>query len=179
MSDNRKQWAIAGAVAAALVAGLAVAAGVRGELALIEPGSRAPAFQARDISTDSTVTLDHYRGKVVVLNIWATYCPPCRIEMPSMERLHRRFAGTDLRVVAVSVDAGDEQLVDDYIKEHGYTFDVLHDPSTEIQRIYQTTGIPESFVIDRDGVIVKKEIGARHWDAPAIETLIQRLLDGR
>ena len=139
---------------------------------------KAPDFTLREVNGNS-VSLSGYRGNLVFLNFWATWCGPCRQEMPSMERLHRRFAGTDLRVVAVSVDQSDEQLVDDYIKEQGYTFDVLHDPSTEIQRIYQTTGIPESFVIDRNGVIVKKEIGARHWDAPATETLIQRLLDGR
>jgi peroxiredoxin len=179
MRDNRKQWTIAGAIVLALVAGLAFVAKFRDQLVLVEPGSAAPEFRATNIATDSVVTLASYRGKVVLLNVWATWCPPCRIEMPSMERLHRRFAGTDLRVVAVSVDVGDDQVVKDYIREQGYTFDVLHDPSTEIQRIYQTTGVPESFVIDRDGVIVKKEIGARHWDGPTTETLIRRLLDGR
>ncbi|HXF94484.1 MAG TPA: TlpA disulfide reductase family protein [Gemmatimonadales bacterium] len=179
MSEIRKQWILTGAVLALLGAGLAFAAKIRPQLNLVEPGSRAPEFRARDIATDSVVSLERYRGKVVLLNVWATWCHPCRIEMPSMQRLHQRFAGTDFRVVAVSVDKDDETVVEDFVREMGLTFDVLHDQSGRIQQLYQTTGVPESFVIDRHGVIVKKEIGARQWDGPVTETLIQRLLDAR
>jgi peroxiredoxin len=159
--------------------GVVVAAKLRDEMVFVQPGSRAPQFEARNIATDSLVTLGAYRGKVVLLNIWATWCLPCRKEMPSLERLHQRLQGTDFRVVAVSVDVGDEKVVEDFVREMTLTFDILHDPSTTIQRVYQTTGVPESFVIDREGVIVKKEIGDRQWDSPTNETLIRRLLDGR
>ncbi|MGH7701447.1 MAG: TlpA disulfide reductase family protein [Gemmatimonadales bacterium] len=179
MTNSRGQWVAAGGIALALVAGLALAARLRPHLVLVEPGSAAPAFTARNIATDSTVTLETYRGQVVLLNVWATWCPPCRVEMPSMQRLHDRFAGTDFRVVAVSVDTDDEQVVESFVRDMGLTFDVLHDRTAEIQRIYQTAGVPESFVIDRNGIIVKKEIGARRWDSPVSETLIQRLLDAR
>jgi thiol-disulfide isomerase/thioredoxin len=122
-------------------------------------------------------TLDDYRGKVVVLNIWATWCPPCKVEMPSMERLHRKLAGTDFQLVAVSVDEQDSSVVNQFVTDMGLTFQVLHNQDGTIRQIYQTTGVPESFVIDRDGVIVKKVIGAADWDAPVNEHLIRHLLD--
>lgn len=177
MSDNRKQWSLVGGIVLAVGLALAVAAVVRPEVDLIEPGKRAPAFAARDIVTDSARSIEFYRGKVVLLNIWATWCAPCRTEMPSMERLHRQFAGTDFRVVAVSVDVGDRRVVEAFARELGLTFDILHDATADIQRIYQTTGVPESFVIDRNGVIMKKVIGPSEWDDPVHQSLFQRLLD--
>lgn len=179
MSEAQRQWALAASVILVLGAGLAFAMRLRPELVLVEPGSGAPQYAARNIATDTTVSVRSYRGKVILLNIWATWCPPCRIEMPSMEALQQKFAGTDFRVVAVSVDKDDEKVVEDFVREHGFTFDVLHDPTAGIQQVYQTTGVPESFVIDRDGVIVKKVIGAALWDGPVTETLIRRLLDAR
>lgn len=179
MNARQKQWAVVGAIVLVLGAGAAVAAKIRDELRLVEVGSRAPGFVARNIATDREAPLEAYRGKVILLNIWATWCAPCRLEMPSMERVHRKFAGTDFRVVAVSVDLDAEQTVEAFVRELGLTFDVLHDPTAEIERIYQTTGVPESFVIDRSGIIVKKVIGPAEWDSPVNETLVRRLLDVR
>jgi peroxiredoxin len=96
-----------------------------------------------------------------------------------MERLHRKLAGTDFRLIAVSVDEDDSTVVNKFVKEMGLTFEILHNRDGSIRRIYQTTGVPESFVIDRDGVIVKKVIGAADWEAPVNEALIRRLLDAR
>lgn len=96
-----------------------------------------------------------------------------------MERLHKKLAGTDFRLVAVSVDTDDSTVVNAFVREMGLTFEIVHDRSTAIQGIYQTTGVPESFVIDRDGTIVKKVIGPAEWDAPVNEALIRRLLDAR
>jgi peroxiredoxin len=163
--------------ALAVVFLLALTLRVRSDDLLLEPGSPAPDFAATDLTTGTPVTLAAYRGKVILLNVWATWCHPCRLEMPSMERLHRRFAGTDFRIVAVSIDRTDEHPVRDFVHELGLTFDVLHDPAGDIQRTYQTAGVPESFVIDRRGMIVKKVIGAAAWDAPVTETLVRRLLD--
>ncbi|MGH8699513.1 MAG: TlpA disulfide reductase family protein, partial [Burkholderiales bacterium] len=81
--------------------------------------------------------------------------------------------------VAVSVDKDDAAVVNDFVRELGLTFEVLHDREGTIERLYRTTGVPESFVIDRHGVIVKKMIGAAEWDGPVNEALIMRLLDGR
>jgi cytochrome c biogenesis protein CcmG, thiol:disulfide interchange protein DsbE len=179
MNASRKQWVVVGAVVLVVGAGVAAAAKIRDELRLVEVGSAAPRFVARNIATDRDAPLEGYRGQVVLLNIWATWCAPCRVEMPSMERVHRKFAGTDFRVVAVSVDRDAEKVVEDFVRELGLTFDVLHDPTTEIERIYQTTGVPESFLIDRNGIIVKKIIGPTEWDSPVHETLVRRLLDAR
>jgi len=104
-----------------------------------------------------------------------------------MERLHQKLLGTDFRIVAVSVDGDAFHLEDSqapagimaFASGMGLTFDILHDPSGEIRSNYQTTGVPESFVIDRGGVIVKKVIGAAEWDGPVNEALIRRLLDAR
>ena len=130
-------------------------------------------------ATGQPASLADYRGKVVLLNIWATWCEPCRVEMPALERLHRKLAGTDFRLVSVSIDKDDSTVVRRFARQLGLTFEILHDRSGAIQQRYQTTGVPESFVIDRDGSIVKKVIGAAEWDAPVNETLLRRLLDER
>jgi len=155
---------------------------------LFEPvgaGSEAPAFQAVNLEGDM-VALSDYRGKVVLLNVWATWCPPCVEEMPSMQRLSETIEDPDFEVVAVSVDAEEGERdpsgnvggdVGDFVREHGLTFDILHNPSGSIQRIYQTTGVPESFVIGRDGIIYQKVTGPAEWDSPQYVALMQRLLD--
>lgn len=184
---NRQQWTLIAGIVMTAVFGVALAIRLRPQLDLLEIGSKAPGFQAKDLRTSQPVSLDTYRGKVVLVNIWATWCPPCRAEMPSMERLHKKFAGTDFRIAAVSVD-GDayypdkEQTTPAQIMEFadglGLTFDILHDPSGAIRRAYDIYGVPESFVIDRDGIIVKRVIGAADWEAPVNEALIRSLLNG-
>jgi peroxiredoxin len=169
---------VAGLVMTA-VFGVALAIKLRPQLNLIEVGSPAPQFHALDLRTGRPVSIDDYEGKVVLLNIWATWCSPCRVEMPSMQHLYEKLAGTDFRLVAVSVDEEDSTVVNKFVHDLGLTFEILHDQDGAIRRIYQTTGVPESFVIDRDGIIVKKIIGAADWDAPVNETLIRRLLDAR
>lgn len=177
---NRQQWSlIAGLVMTALF-GVALAIKLRPQLNLIEVGATAPDFDAVQLPTGRPVKIEDYRGKVVLLNIWATWCPPCKVEMPSMERLHRKLSTNgDFRLVAVSVDEEDSSVVNKFVRDMGLTFEILHNQGGAIRQIYQTTGVPESFVIDRDGVIVKKVIGAADWDAPVNEMLIRRLLDAR
>ena len=176
---DRRRWTLVAGIAMAVMFAVALAIRVLPEIALVGVGSNAPQFHAVDLRTGRPATLADYRGRVLLLNVWATWCLPCRVEMPAMERLSRHLAGTDFRVVAVSVDQGDSTVVNEFVKELGLTFDILHDRSGKIQHIYQTTGVPESFVIDREGVIVKKVIGATEWDGPVNETLIRRLLDER
>lgn len=183
---SRQQWTLIAGVVMTAVFGVALAIKLRPQLDLLEIGSKAPGFAAMDLRTNRPVTVNDYRGKVVLLNIWATWCPPCRDEMPSMERLHKKFAGTDFRIAAVSVDGdafypaekqGPTEIMA-FAGQLGLTFDVLHDQSGAIRRAYDIFGVPESFVIDRDGVIVKRIIGAADWDAPVNEALIRSLLDG-
>ena len=176
---NRQQWTLIVSVVMTALFGIALAIKLRPQLNLIEVGTTAPDFAAVQLPTGRAATIEDYRGKVVLLNIWATWCPPCKVEMPSMEHLHRKLAGTDFRLVAVSVDEDDSTVVNKFVKDMGLTFEILHNRDGSIRRIYQTTGVPESFVIDRDGVIVKKVIGAADWNAPVNENLIRRLLDAR
>jgi cytochrome c biogenesis protein CcmG/thiol:disulfide interchange protein DsbE len=175
----RQQWLAVLAIVLALLGALGTGAYVlRDELFPVEVGSRAPAFRARTVDGRNEVrSLDDYRGKVVVLNVWATWCTPCIVEMPSFERLHRQFPNSDLRIVAVSIDdvvGGDS--VRAFARGLGVTFDVLLDSTRAINRDYQVTGYPETFVIARDGTIRKKWIGPADWSSAANVALVQDLL---
>lgn len=176
---NRQQWVAIASGVMALVFGVALVIKIRPQMNLLEVGSRAPDFHAVDLATGRATTLADYKGKVILLNIWATWCQPCRVEMPAIERLHKKVGGPDFQVVSVSIDADGDSVVSAFARELGLTFQILHNQSGDIQQIYQTTGVPESFVIDRDGIIVKKVIGAAEWDGPVNETLIERLTHGQ
>jgi len=183
---NRQQWTLIAGVVTTAVFGVALAIKLRPQLNLLEIGSTAPQFHTTDLRTSRPASLADYRGKVVLLNIWATWCPPCRAEMPSMEKLHQKLAGTDFRIAAVSVDGdafypdkeqnGPAQILA-FANDLGLTFDILHDPSGAIRQSYDIFGVPESYLIDRDGMIVKRVIGAADWEEPVNEMLIRRLLN--
>lgn len=175
---SRIQWIVVGGALTVLGGLLGAGLAFNSDLRPVGVGSEAPDFTGVNIATGDTVGLDHYRGDVVLLNIWATWCPPCRAEMPSLERLHRDLGTRGLRIVAVSIDHADQKIVSDFVQEVGITFDILHDRKGRVETIYQTTGVPESFVIDRHGVIVKKEIGAIEWDHPSRKVLLEWLLSG-
>ena len=174
---SQRQWSLVVATVMTVGFGVALAIKIRPQMALVGPGDPLPSFHATDARTGRPVSLTDYRGKVVLLNIWATWCDPCRLEMPSMEKLSERLKGADFRVVAVSVDKDGPDVVMKFVNDLGLHFDILHDRSGAIQQTLQTTGVPESYVIDRSGVIIKKVIGAEMWDSPVNETLIRHLLD--
>ena len=178
--STRRQWLVVAVVVLLLGGGAVTATRVlRGELAAVTVGAPAPNFRAFTIdSTPRVRTLADYAGQVVLLNIWATWCGPCRVEMPSMEALHRDFASKGLRVVAVSIDqiAGPPQIRE-YAEELGLTFEILHDSSQAISRAYQVQGYPQSFVIGRDGTIRRKWIGAEDWNSPSNRALMSALLE--
>ena len=161
-----------------LVGGLVVGVVLAPALQPVSVGSEAPDFEAVDLATGDTLRLEAYRGDVVLLNIWATWCIPCEVEMPSIQRLHDELGPVGLKVIAVSVDQGGSESVRAWAEDRGLTFLILHDQSGRIQQTFQTTGVPETFVIDRYGVIVKKVIGAAEWDHPVQQALIRRLLGG-
>jgi cytochrome c biogenesis protein CcmG, thiol:disulfide interchange protein DsbE len=178
---SKQQWMFVGAVVFA-ASGM-IAAGTRylgHEFVQITVGSRAPSFAAvtvTDNAAPTPVTLDAYKGKVTLLNVWATYCIPCRTEMPSIQRLYDEFRDRGLQVVAVSVDApGMERAIRDFSTEYKLSFDILYDAPGLIQRDYMTVGVPETFLIGKDGVIRYKEIGGREWDSPTIRALVEQLL---
>lgn len=175
----RQQWTVVGAVALLLAVVLVAATHLLGdELFPVSVGSRAPDFVATSVSPPPpTRSLSAYRGQVVLLNVWATWCEPCKVEMPSIEKLYREFGPRGLRVLAVSVDdPGMTDAVRRYARELGLTFEILHDPARTVVTSYQITGYPETFVIARDGVIRKKFIGAADWSSDANRALVRELL---
>lgn len=175
----RQQWAFVGFVVLLLGGGLFAGTRILGdELFPVSVGSRAPDFKATTVEgVPVTKTIADFKGDVVLLNVWATWCLPCRTEMPSIQALHDRFAAQGLKVVAVSVDnPGTTEEIRKFRDEYGLTFEILHDASGAIKRDYQTTGVPETFVIGRDGVIRKKVIAAADWDSPANRALFAQLL---
>ena len=175
---NRGQWilvlVIVTVLGGALVAGMTLSP----SFAPVGPESRAPDFAVVDLASLDTVTLRDYKGEVILLNIWATWCIPCETEMPSIQRLHEELAPEGLRVIAISVDNAGPERVLEWVNERGLTFDILHDQAGNIERTYQTIGVPETFVIDRQGIIVKKVIGATEWDHPVQKALLRELLSG-
>lgn len=177
---SKQQWGIVGLVVALMAGGLFTASHfMADELRPVTVGSDAPNFSALSIDASPPVikTLDAYKGEVVLLNVWATFCLPCRTEMPSIEALYKDYKSKGLKVVAVSVDNPNmEKEIRAFVKEFNLSFDILYDTAGTIQRQYQTTGYPESFVISRDGVIHKKWIGEDNWNSAANRQLIDQLL---
>jgi thiol-disulfide isomerase/thioredoxin len=158
----KQQWLVVLAIVAVLGGGAFAASHfLKDELTNVTTGSDAPGFAAATITAPATMkSLSNYRGEVVLLNIWATWCGPCRIEMPAIERLHQELGAKGLKIVAVSVDnAGEEAKIREFVQEFKLNFEVLHDASGSIQGIYRTTGVPETFIIDREGVVRKRIIG--------------------
>lgn len=124
----------------------------------------APDFQLQDLN-GRTHRLSDYRGKVVFLNLWATWCPPCRQEMPSMEQLYRRLQGQGFVMLAVSQDEDPRESVRPFVDQMHLSFPILLDPEGKIPPKYGVTGYPETFVIDPSGAVIDHVIGPREWDS--------------
>jgi peroxiredoxin len=129
-------------------------------------GQPAPEFTLPTLD-GSSKNLADYRGQVVVLNFWATWCPPCIQEMPSLERLHEALANKGVAVIAVSVDERYSDIVE-FVDTYRVTFDVLHDEGKKLSRKYQTFKYPETYILDRAGRLKSKVIGPRDWAAPSV-----------
>jgi len=173
-----RQWILVGAVVGGLVIGGTALAWLGLGIQRVDIGAQAPDFHAVDLATMDSVSLrERYRGAVTLVNIWATWCVPCRVEMPAMEQVYRSLAPRGFKIAAVSIDEGSPEDVQAFGRQLDLSFDLLQDRSTKVQRLYQTTGVPESFLINRQGVIVKRMIGAVEWNSPVNRGLIERLLD--
>lgn len=179
---GRQQLAI-GAFVAGIVAAIAYGGThyLRKELFPVELGSKAPDFTAYTLdSIPRQKRLADYRGQVVMLNVWATWCLPCRVEMPSIEALNKDYAPKGLKIVAVSIDdPGMDSAIRAFAKQYGLTFDILHDPSGKITDMYDISGYPETFIVGKDGVIRKKLMQATDWNTPDARALVDRLLAER
>lgn len=175
----KQQWAIVGVVVALMAGGLFTASRfLSEELAPVNVGSKAPVFAAPTLDDKPVIkTLEDYKGDVVLLNIWATTCIPCRKEMPSMENLYQSYKQQGFKIVAISTDQpGMAQAIREFTKEYKLTFDILYDSVGVINQQYQIWGFPYSFVISRDGIIHKKWIGENDWNSPENRKLIEQML---
>lgn len=145
---------------------------------IVGVGTPAPDFAATTLGPNARpVGIREYEGDVVLLNLWATWCGPCVVEMPSIQRLYDRFRGRGLRVVGVAVDDPPfADAVQQFIATRGFTYEFLHEGSGQIEKDYRSMGIPSTYLIGRDGRIRMAVQGATDWDAPAVRAVVERLL---
>jgi len=139
-------------------------------------GNPIPDFILVDVDNNK-VNLSDLRGSVVFINFWATWCDSCIEEMPSMERLYRRLSGNPNFKMATIIVKDDLNNALSFLKKNGYTFPVYLNPDESASRIFRITGIPETFILDKKGILRAKAIGPENWDSPQIFANIQELIN--
>ena len=173
--------AIAGAVVFLMVAMVGIGGAAAPDILPIAErhvarlGEPAPNFQLRDLN-GRLVTLSDLRGKVVLLNFWATWCGPCRVEMPAMEQLYHMFSRKDFEILAVSTDAQGVAITRPFQQENHLTFPILHDTDYRVGLTYGARSLPMTFMVDRQGVVRHQIFGARDWGASEAQQLVQLLM---
>jgi peroxiredoxin len=140
-------------------------------------GDPAPDFQLED-TNGNKVTLSALRGKVVMVNFWATWCPPCKEEMPSMARLNKLMADEDFVMLAINAENNGPAVVPDFLKKNPHDFTVLYDDQGTVQQKYGVYKFPESFIIGKDGTVVQKIIGVIDWSSPKTVAYFKSLTKG-
>ncbi len=138
---------------------------------------RAPEFSLAGLNGNQ-VALKTLKGKVILLSFWATWCGPCKEELPLFEALHRQFMGNNLTVLTVAVDEGGTIPVKNFVAKYGYTFHILIDSKSKILDLYGVERIPTTFLIDKKTRIVGKALGPRNWKSPEANSLFNRLIEG-
>jgi len=176
----KRTWIMLGVVSLLLLAVSVMLFQVRGGKAAPdvrpEVGYLAPDFALPDLD-GKTVRLSDLRGnKAVFLNFWATWCVPCRLEMPTMEKAYQHYQNSGLEILAVSLDAGPKSVVKNFMQELKLTYPALLDPDMEVLRLYRMFGIPASFLIDKEGIIRHREVGYRDWTTPESRKLLEGIL---
>ena len=140
-------------------------------------GDLAPDFQLED-TKGNRVSLSNLRGKVVMVNFWATWCPPCKEEMPSMEKLNQIMVGEDFVMLAINTEENGRSVVPAFLKNNPHDFTVLYDDNGTVQQQYGVYRFPESFIIRKDGIVDQKVIGAIDWASPETIAYIKSLTKG-
>ncbi len=138
-------------------------------------GNPAPEFTLKNLAGQD-VKLADLRGKVVLVNFWATWCPPCREEIPSMERLNKAMAGKPFQMLAISIDEGGKGAVEGLFSKAGVTLPALLDPGQKTGKRYGITGVPETFIVDKKGVILKKVVGPIDWSDPMVGDFLENAM---
>jgi cytochrome c biogenesis protein CcmG, thiol:disulfide interchange protein DsbE len=142
----------------------------------VRVGQEAPSYAAQVLDGDRTA-LVHLRGKPVLLNVWATWCHPCRQEIPALEELHRAYGPRGLQVVGVSIDQGDqEQGIREFMQEFNASYPVWLDPEGEVATVFSTVGVPNTFLIGPEGQVLWKHVGPVKADDAELRRLIEKSL---
>lgn len=156
---------------------LAGCGGGEGMPQVVEVGRPVPEYAAASLASPDSVSLRDLRGKVVLLNVWATWCHPCREEIPALQRLHERFGARGLEVVGVSVDAaGEEEAIRAFAQDFGMTYPVWLDPGDRVSSTFRLIGVPSTFLIDRDGTLLWKHLGPVDAEDPALTRTLEEAL---
>jgi peroxiredoxin len=186
VSPKTRNFIIRGSVTAGLAVLLFLGWLNRDRFAPVESGTTAPAFTARALD-GRQVSLEDFKGKVVVLNVWATWCGPCRVEMPALERLYQQLGSKGVVVLAVSIDVAKGKTdgfgnpggdVAEFVKKLNLTFPIGLDPEQKVKQLYGITGLPTTYIIGRDGKVVEKKLGPARWDEPPYVDRIRALAGG-
>ncbi len=172
-----KKWIIAAVLVAAAGFFLLILITKEGSRSrIIREGDRAPEFRLSSLDGKS-VSLSDFRGKVVMVHFWATWCPPCVEEIPTIEKLYRGLVGNDFAILAVSVDERGADAVRPFMEKNKLSLPVLLDPGHETASRYGTFKFPETYVLDRNGIVRYKVIGAMDWTAPDNMNAIRGLVE--
>lgn len=144
--------------------------------AVIKKDDRAPSFEVKDAVTGQAVSSAGLHDKVIFVNFWASWCQPCKEEMPSIAALYREMASRDdfVMVTVLYKDSPDSAFA--YMKSMGFNFPVFVDPESNVARAFGVTGVPETYIIDKRGMLVKRVIGGLDWNSPAEINMIKTLL---
>ena len=140
----------------------------------VQIGKPAPDFSLPSLG-GKKVSLSEFKGKAVFINFWATWCPPCKDEMPSMERVYREQKANGFEILAVSIDKGTKE-VEAFRKEHGLSFPILLDPDMLVAAIYELAFVPTTYLIDRSGNVVHRETQYRDWADAESRKLLEKIL---
>ncbi len=169
---TRRAWHLAVAVAF-VAAGCGTELGAPGPVAI---GAPAPEYRATTLDGDS-VALAGLRGEVVLLNVWATWCHPCRDEVPFLQAVHERYASRGLELVGVSVDAaGEEAAIRDFARRYGMTYTIWRDPGERVSSTFLIIGVPATFLIARDGTLLWRKTGPVSESDTAFTRLLEQAL---
>ena len=145
------------------------------KLTTFDPPFPAPAFDLGKLEGGQS-TLDTYKGKYVLLNFWATWCPPCLEEMPTMEAAYQKFQDRGFTVVAISSDEEGEEAINPFIEKLGVTFPILLDPDKAVSSVYGALNLPLSFILDRDGMVIAGSVGERDWASEEALSVLDELI---
>ena len=156
----------------AAIAALLMASGCTGGSRPPHVGSPAKDFIVAD--SDRSISLNQFHGQVLILNFWATWCAPCNEELPSLMNMQERLRGRGVVVLGVSIDV-DDDAYHRFLKVRNVNFLTVRDPEQKVAAMYGTSGWPETYIIDRQGVMRRKIIGPINWDAPEMTQFLSKL----